>query len=165
MTIKISQLAVDKWQLFRDLRLEALQEDPLAFASSFEEEKNYSQEIWQYRMANMWFALVDNTIAGMIGLIRSENKASLHCGYIVSLWIKPEFQGQGIATSMLRSVQSMAISLGIKKISLEVTTSQVAAVGLYEKLGFKKIALLEENLYKSGRFLDEYLMEWHSRDF
>ncbi len=37
--IEITRLAEDRWQEYRYLRLEALKVDPLAFGSSFDEEK------------------------------------------------------------------------------------------------------------------------------
>lgn len=64
--IEIKKLPPSRWKDFRDLRLEALQTDPLAFASSYEEEKNLTQDEWKRRINNSLFALSSDKPIGMI---------------------------------------------------------------------------------------------------
>jgi len=161
MNFIITQLSPDEWQKYRDIRLEALKADPLAFASSLNEEVKLPEKSWRDRIHNMWFAMFNNQPVGMAGLLRHENESSLHCGNIISLWVKPEFQGRGIAKALIRELRAISLKTGIKKLSLEATITQQAAIRLYETMGFEKIALLKANLYKDGKYLDEYLMEWH----
>ncbi len=163
MNITITQLSSEDWQKYRDIRLLALKSDPYAFGSSYEEEVNLTETDWRNRISVMWFAVVDGQIAGLIGLLRRDNLASIHCGSIISLWVKPEFRGYGVAKSLLQNLQNIAPSLGLRKISLQVTATQPAAIRLYEKMGFEKIGLLKENLLKDEVYLDEFLMEWHVR--
>ncbi len=160
-TVAIIQFSPDDWQKYRDIRLLALQSDPHAFGSSYEEEINLPETDWRNRISVMRFAVIDGQIAGLIGLLRRENLASIHCGSIISLWVKPEFRGHGVAKSLLQNLQNIAPSLGLRKISLQVTATQPAAIRLYEKMGFIKIGLLRENLLKDSVYLDEFLMEWH----
>lgn len=160
-TVAITQLSSDDWQKYRDIRLLALKSDPHAFGSSYEEEINLSETDWRNRIGVMWFAMVDGQVAGLIGLLRRENQASIHISYIISLWVKPAFRGRSLAKSLLQNLQDIAPSIGLRKISLQVTATQPAAIRLYEKMGFIKICLLRENLLKDGVYLDEFLMEWH----
>lgn len=44
--IVIKTLSSEDWEKFRDIRLEALQTDPLAFGSSYAEEKILTQSEW-----------------------------------------------------------------------------------------------------------------------
>jgi len=161
MNIVITQLPPDDWQKYRDLRLLALKTDPLAFASTLSEEVNLSEKSWRDRIHNMWFAISNQQPAGMIGLLRPENESSHHCGNVISLWVKPECQGRGIAKALIRELQHISPKIGVKKLSLNVTVTQKAAIQLYESMGFQKIALLKANLMKDGAYLDEHLMEWH----
>ncbi len=55
--IEVKNLPPDRWKECRDLRLEALQNDPLAFESSYEEEKTITQDEWKRRIKNELFAL------------------------------------------------------------------------------------------------------------
>lgn len=162
MPIEIKQLEPIRWEEYRNFRLAALSHDPLAFGSSYQEEKDLSKMEWCKRLPAMWFAFSQGKIVGMIGLLRRENTASLHCGCIVSLWVEPTHRSKGIAKLLLKKLQDRSESLGLRKISLQVTTTQTGAFALYKKLGFEEIGTLKENLYKDGNFYDEILMEWHA---
>ena len=45
MNIKIGKLPEERWYMYQDLRLEALQKDSIAFSSSFEEEEREFEEV------------------------------------------------------------------------------------------------------------------------
>lgn len=158
--ITIQKLSPDDWQQYRDIRLMALKDDPHAFGSSYEEEVNQTEQDWRNRIGVMWFAISGEEVVGLIGLLQRENQSSKHCGYVISMWVKPQFRGQGIAKSLLTKLQNDAPKLGLKKLSLQVTSTKTAAFGLYQDLGFKTVGLLKNNLLKDGKYLDEYLMEW-----
>ena len=162
MDIIISQLPADEWQKYREIRLLALKSDPYAFGSSYEEEANLTETDWRNRICAMWFAIVGNDVVGLIGLIQQNNLATKHCGHIISLWIKPEFRRQGIAKRLIQKLKDIAPNMGLRKLSLHVSTTQPAAKQLYEMLGFNEVVLLKENLLKDKTYLDEYLMEWSS---
>ncbi len=160
MNIIISKLTSDEWQKYRDIRLLALKSDPHAFGSSYEEEINLTEADWRNRINVMWFAKVNHDVIGLIGLLQRENQASRHCGYIISLWVKPEFRRQGIAKNLVQKLKELSVGLGLRKLSLQVSATQPNAKRLYEKLDFQEVGLLKENLLKDGVYLDEYLMEW-----
>lgn len=158
--ITIQKLSPDDWQQYRDIRLMALKDDPLAFGSSYEEEVGQTEHDWRARIGVIWFAFIGVEAVGLIGLLQRENQSSKHCGYIISTWVKPQFRGQGIAKAMLKRLQDVALTSGLKKLSLQVTKTQTAAFSLYQDLGFKTVGLLRNNLLKNGQYYDEYLMEW-----
>lgn len=143
------------------MRLEALQTDSLAFGGSYEEESANDVSVWKEHLANMWFALVDNECVGMIGLLKNKSLSSMHCGHIISLWVKPTFRGQGIAKALIQKLQELTPELGIRKLSVHATITQTSAIKLYTGMDFTTVALLKENLCKEDQYLDEYLMEWH----
>lgn len=157
---KVIRLLPNDWTKYRDIRLLALQSDPHAFGSSFEEESGLSETDWRNRNTSMWFAENDGDIVGLIGLLRCENLASKHCGFMVALWVKPQYRNQGIASTLVERLKDAEAEPGIRKISLHVSETQQAAKRLYEKLGFKEVGLVKANLFKDGKYLDEYLMEW-----
>ncbi|MBR1731595.1 MAG: GNAT family N-acetyltransferase, partial [Ruminococcus sp.] len=49
-----------------------------------------------------------------------------------------EYQGRGLGTLMIKKVVDDCADNGYKKIRLEVDNSNIKAVKLYEKLGFRK---------------------------
>lgn len=59
-------------------------------------------------------------------------------GQVCNVAVKPEWREKGIAFSMLGSAIKEAQSMGLSEFTLEVREKNVAAISLYEKLGFKK---------------------------
>ena len=57
--------------------------------------------------------------------------------FINSIAVIPEFQGQGIASELLKSAFTKARELGFTKISLYVETVNEHAINVYQKYGFK----------------------------
>jgi ribosomal protein S18 acetylase RimI-like enzyme len=156
----ITQLSSQRWQDYRDLRLLALKSDPLAFASSYDEEAKLDEDKWCSRISTMYFAVDEKTPVAMVGLLRHIPKAMYHCADIVSLWVKPDYRKKSIAEMLIAKLQSLSQQLEIRKLSLEVVVTQNAAIRLYEKMGFEKVALLKANIYKENTYYDEYLMTW-----
>lgn len=77
-------------------------------------------------------------------------------GHIVSVAVKEEYRGRGIATALLTAAISALRSIyGVEEIQLEVRISNYKAIKLYEKLGFIKAERIK-NYYLDGE--DSYLM-------
>ena len=60
--------------------------------------------------------------------------------YLDSLTVSPQFRGLGLGKMLVEDTIEKAKAVGNKKICLLVFEKNKLAVGLYEKLGFKKIA-------------------------
>lgn len=157
----IGKLAPDRWQEFQRIRLLALKTDPHAFCAAYADDARLTEQDWRSRLDVMLFALAGEQAIGLVGLLPNNNDKG--SGHVVSLWVDPSFRGQGIGESLIKKVQIVAVASNIVKLSLEVTVTQKAALQLYEKMGFKKICLLKDNLLKNGHFLDEFLMEWTAK--
>ena len=63
---------------------------------------------------------------------------------IETLNVDPVFRGLGIGKKLLISAEEEMKTRHIKKVRLEVSTGNRFAIGLYEKVGFKKIAVLQK---------------------
>jgi len=164
MLLKVTQLSPDDWKLFRDIRLEALQEDPAAFAGTYAEEAIIKEELWRDHIKNMWFAVIDNQVVGMAGLLRDTGSAGNHRAQLVSCYVKLSFRSQGIGKALVRHLQEYAVTQGLREIYLHVTSTQEKAIKLYEALGFHKVGLLKEHTKVNGQYFDSYIMEWHMRE-
>lgn len=72
------------------------------------------------------------------------------CGYMVT-WVKgeraelvsitvdPAQRGKGIATALLRSTWRRLLLRGVSRLHLTVKTTNLPAIRLYEKLGFRRL--------------------------
>lgn len=58
-------------------------------------------------------------------------------GYITNVAVFPKERGRGIGTALLKRLFALASDISLSFISLEVRESNLAAISLYEKLGFK----------------------------
>ena len=58
-------------------------------------------------------------------------------GHIMNIAIAPEYRGRHLSDMLMEEMINMAKSLTIRNMTLEVRISNTAALGLYEKYGFK----------------------------
>lgn len=57
--------------------------------------------------------------------------------HITNVAVHPDYKRQGIGKELMVALISYAIPLGIEALTLEVRVSNIAAIGLYEAIGFK----------------------------
>lgn len=81
-------------------------------------------------------AVLKDKIIGYVCL-----RTILDVTHILNLAVLPEFRGQGIGSMLLRDALQELKQSGIKTnlVTLEVRESNIAAIRLYEKFGFKII--------------------------
>jgi ribosomal protein S18 acetylase RimI-like enzyme len=156
----IKPLPESRWQDCKALRLEALHKEPLAFGSSYEEEKNLTESDWRERIHNALFAQVANEPVGLVVLIIGSNPNEAHVANLFSFYVKPSFRGQGIGDQLLtKALEKLRAMDQMKKVRLAVNVEQRSAIRLYERFGFKKIDILNREIFHQGQYYDELIME------
>lgn len=126
----------------------------------FEEEAFSKQQInyllTDYNAISL-IARADGNIAGFIigriDIIRRET-----IGHIMTIDVNPSFRRKGIAKCLMIEIEEILRQKGAQESRLEVREGNLAALSLYEKLGYRQISLLE-NYYGSahGRYLKKPL--------
>jgi ribosomal protein S18 acetylase RimI-like enzyme len=94
----------------------------------------------------------------MAFLVPSGNPTKIYSketSYIRMVGVHPDADGKGIAQTLTRLCVDKAKETGEKTISLHSAEIMYAARHIYEKLGFKKIRLLDEH-YGLKYWLYEY---------
>ena len=86
------------------------------------------------------YAVEDGEISGLICGFHAADEAE-----ITSVAVAPEYRRQGIAAKLMHEFLGTLPDI-TKCIFLEVRESNSAAIGLYEKLGFKKLSI-RKNFY------------------
>lgn len=158
--IEILEFSSNRWEACRDLRLEALREEPLAFGSSYEEEKNISEAEWKIRIQNALFAVKNDAPVGMVVLIQQTNIKSRHLANIFGLYVKASYRGKGIGKQLIdKALERLTSDESIRKVKLAVNAELTATINLYEKLGFQRVGMLKQELRYDDRFYDELIME------
>ncbi|MEG0872589.1 MAG: ribosomal protein S18-alanine N-acetyltransferase [Clostridia bacterium] len=86
----------------------------------------------------------NNIIVGYISIFYMFDTMDL-----ISIVVKKDFQKKGLASFLLEHIFNIAKKNDVKKILLEVRVSNIAAINLYLKYGFKKIHL-RKSYYDNG---------------
>lgn len=148
-----------------NLRLEALKQNPEAFATSYEEAMQRENPIEQVA-SNMdadgsytFGAFENNVLIGMVTLLEEKHQKLRHRGNIVAMYVTPKKQGMGIGKDLLSEVIRIANSIDeIEKLNLTAVKTNAKAKGLYTKLGFQLFGLEERSLKINGEYYDEEYM-------
>jgi ribosomal protein S18 acetylase RimI-like enzyme len=78
----------------------------------------------------------DNELAALAALVKWQS--GLHV--MSSVVTRTQDRGGGLATQLIAGMVSQAYSLGIRKVGLGVREGNLAAIRVYEKTGFNKLA-------------------------
>ena len=68
---------------------------------------------------------------------------------IETVLILSQYRRKGYATALMDKAESKLVSLGVNKVFLEVRSSNISAIALYEKKGYKKISV-RKKYYADG---------------
>ena len=160
--IIIDRLSDSRWNDGRDLRLEALEKEPQAYSSTFEEEVELTESEWITRNRNAMYAFINDEPVGMIVMIIQDNPMTKHVANIFGVYVKKSHRELGIGSRLIeQAIKELSKNDQVVKIKLSVNTEQTAAVILYEKHGFKVVGNQEKEFYFNDRFYDDLLMELH----
>jgi ribosomal protein S18 acetylase RimI-like enzyme len=149
---------------FRRLRLQALQESPTAFGSSYAEEARRPLAAFQKRLerrAGNWVfgSVQGKQLIGVVRLVREQGRKEQHKATIYGLYVAPAARRRGVARRLLAQAITTARKLkDLRQIRIGVVTSNAAARTLYVRAGFVEYGKEEDALFFAGRFHAESLM-------
>jgi len=164
MANRIRSLGPADIDLYRALRLRALREEPTAFASSPEDERQLSIEAVESRLLEtasqvMLGAFDGEMLVGMSGLLRERRTKMAHKAWIVSFYVAPEARRRGLGRLLLEHALARARTMpGLRQVNLGVNAGNVAARRLYESMGFVVFGLERGFMLVDGMLHDELSM-------
>jgi ribosomal protein S18 acetylase RimI-like enzyme len=125
----------------KTVRLRALADTPTAFTGTYADESRLSDEDWS-RRATTWSSGPSTCYLAMdtgdpCGIIAGKcDEEEPQRAWVLSMWVAPAHRRTGLATTLMRSVESWAIGLGLRELRLHVTSNNQAAQIFYERCGF-----------------------------
>jgi ribosomal protein S18 acetylase RimI-like enzyme len=161
-SFELRKITPEDWGAYKDFRLGALQsEDALAFGSSYNNEKDRTEEDWRGRLKDnpeRFFlgAFSDGMMVSGGGVYFNKERNEW---IIVGIYTRPEYRRRGLSQKIIEAILDQLNSRDIEKVALMVNTKQDSAVGLYQKLGFKIIDTIKDYPMGDGQLHDEYIME------
>jgi ribosomal protein S18 acetylase RimI-like enzyme len=157
--MNVRKLVHDDFQAWKILRLEALQDAPEAFGSSFEEEKAWSDAQFMGIMKDnvIFGAFVENKLIGMAAFYCGCTNKTRHKSNLWGMYVQSAYRKQGCAGKLLDAVISHAKNHA-EQLLLTVVTTNESGVHLYRKFGFEIYGTEPHALKIADQYYDEHLM-------
>lgn len=165
---------------FRELRLGALQDSPIAFSADYQKNLHQPSKPWEEMLtmhadeSTIFLAEhkrsttvprafggspVDGTeIIGTTGIARGGSPKTRHTAWVWEVYVKPEWQGLHIAEELIRSCFTWARARKILVAKLGVAAVNKSAVRCYERCGFRTYGTEPRALCYEGNYYDFHMM-------
>jgi ribosomal protein S18 acetylase RimI-like enzyme len=148
---------------WRELRLEALKNHPIAFMSSYEETvkrdlADFAERIPEAGGADILMGVyVEGALCGCAGFAREPGEKERHKGLMWGVYLRPAFRGRGIGEALIGRILDHARGQ-VSLLRCSVTAENSAAADLYRRVGFVDYGVEPRALRYAGRDYDEALL-------
>lgn len=132
--MEIDRISPDNWEVVRDIRLQALLDAPDAYGSTYAHESTFDETRWRERCSSPHFVAIHD--GEPVGLVAGMTLTNPETRDLVSMWVRPDFRGTGLAADLVRAVIAWAVDEKAQALVLRVNDGNDRAWRLYEKLGF-----------------------------
>lgn len=145
--------------IYRSIRLKALQTDPESFSSLYEEEALYSDEEFKVLLEKtvIFGIFHKDEIIGSVGLEMPSLTKIRHNGDLISLYIAPEHRSKGAGSKLLNHLIEYTRDK-LLQLSLYCISDSHGAIKFYEKHGFVTMGVYPRSLKSGDKFYDSNMM-------
>ena len=157
--IEIKRLSSGDGEVYRTIRLQALENAPNAFGSSLAAEADRPSDHFEARAAQggVFAAFVDGRVIGMAGFYVQSGPKVRHKGTLWGMYIAHELRGCGAGKLLVQAVLDHARGL-VDLITLAVVSDNASALALYEHMGFRIYGVEPHALKIGSDYFSECLM-------
>ncbi|MBB5785600.1 GNAT family N-acetyltransferase [Jiangella mangrovi] len=157
----------DDWQAYRELRLEALKDSPLAFVEQYDDAAARPELFWRERVEGaadgvlscMFVAEAEGRLVGKASCFVEGENADKVSGHVVGVYVTPQARGTGVAAALLSATVSWALTEArADRVRLFVIETNDRAAAFYRRIGF--VATGRTMRYPPDPTYIEYEMEY-----
>lgn len=167
--ITIRPIRADDLSTYKSLRLEALEAHPEAYGSDYADQAGDPDSVWMGRIqsslegkwSRIFLAEDAGEMAGLLAAYREKGAKVCHSATLVSVYVRPQWRGRGLADRMVQEAISWAESVGVRILRLTVVTSNTRAIRCYHRCGFRVCGIQPQVIRVGTQYHDELLM-WRS---
>lgn len=160
--MRILELTKDDYDLYKEIRLELLKNEPLSFGSSFEEENLFEDKIWKHRLTkdhvSTFGAFNHNEIIGLCVVVFNPRSKMKHLATLHSMYVKDHHRGKGVGKALIEFAEKTASKKGAIRMNLSVVSLNEKAIGLYRKLGYEEYGEEPETIRVEDTYYNLLLM-------
>ncbi|QLY40743.1 GNAT family N-acetyltransferase [Hujiaoplasma nucleasis] len=162
MNENIRLLTEADYILYKTIRLQLLKDHPSFFGSDYEEESSFGDSVWKSRLAkdtvDTYGLFTSNQLVGLAVVVKNPRKKMKHIANLNSMYIKSEYQNQGLGSKLIDRIIKDLINKGLHRLNLSVVESNQYAKKLYLSKGFIHYGTEPESIYHQGKYHNLYLM-------
>jgi ribosomal protein S18 acetylase RimI-like enzyme len=137
---RVRQLREDDASAYVEVRCEALEREPLAFAASPEDDRALSIPFVREafgRSSQATFGAFAPELVGVVGIYLDPHRKAAHKAHLWGLYVTPAHRGSRIGRSLTEAALGFARALpGVSWVQLGVSATARSAIGLYRSVGF-----------------------------
>jgi GNAT superfamily N-acetyltransferase len=136
---EVRRMRADEWRQLRSLRLEALEDSPLSYGSTYAGDVVRPDRHWKERAAAGAAGGEEVAIAAVaagrwVGMARGYLEAPL--AHLIAVYVTPDWRRRGIGEAVSRAVVAWARERGASAVLLGVSDWNDGARRVYEPIGF-----------------------------
>ena len=136
----LRRVTVEEAGCFRELRLQALQQHPRAYAQTYDEECHQPEGAFaQFLNVNIVLgAYVDNRLIGFTVLTPFRQSKLKHKGMVWGAFVLPEFRDMRLAQQMRLRLFEIAKAAGLRYVVSSIFAGNTAALQVHKAVGYEQ---------------------------
>ncbi|QWH06910.1 GNAT family N-acetyltransferase [Bacillus mycoides] len=158
----IRLLTKEDAEKYWDLRLQALQVNPEAFVTTYEEAirqenpiKRVESNLTATTSCTFGAFNEENHLVGVVTLLTEEREAYKHKGHIVAMYVDTQNRRNGLARKLITNAIQRARDIKLEQLTLGVVSTNELAKKLYKSMAFKTYGIEKRAIKVNGVYSDD----------